>query len=436
VLFDNIGILGLPPEFSTTVDTPLTAAIPNYLKNGGIPANFHASSTLDPATARSLTANYIADQKLPQSIQWNLSLQHVFARDYTVEVRYLGTRGVHLITQNQLNRVPRVTASRNIPTYLQTPSSAQLAALPLTLADLTAVSNNIYAPLGFPNTITSDLSRGNSSYNGLAIQVNKRFSRGFQLLGSYTWSHLISDSDAEFFSTVLSPRRPMDFQNWRAERADSAFDRRQRFTFAGIWEVPLFRKDGNWFKKNLVGNWLLSGTYTAESPEYATVQSNFDANLNGDTVDRAILNPNGTRGTGSGITALDRTGQSVAIGDPTTAAYVATNPTAQYILSGPGSYTTLGRNTLPTRGINNIDFSAVKRFNVSEHKSLEISASAFNLINHPQFVPGAISSAYPSDTHAQTGRNFLIPSFKIFNDFSQAYSNNPRNLMLVARFLF
>ncbi len=79
---------------------------------------------------------------------------------------------------------------------------------------------------------------------------------------------------------------------------------------------------------------------------------------------------------------------------------------------------------------------AVKRFSFSERKSFEISASAFNLFNHPQFVQGAINNAYPTDTHAQTGRNFLIPGFKIFNDFSQAYSNNPRNLMVVARFLF
>lgn len=437
VLFDNIGILGLPPEFTTTVDTPIGANIPNYLKNGGIPANFHATSTLDPATARSLTANYIADQRLPESVQWNLSVQHVFRKDYTLEVRYLGSRGIHLITQNQINRIARTSATRNLPTFLSTPSAATLAALPLTLSDLTTgITNNAFAQYGFPNTITADLSRGNSSYNGLAVQGNKRFSHGLQFLGSYTWSHLISDSDAEFNSTVLSPRRPADSQNWRAERANSAFDRRHRFTFAGVWEAPWLQKDQHWLLKNVAGNWLFTGTYTAESPEYATVQSNQDANLNGDALDRAILNVNGVKGTGSGIVALNRQGQTVTLGNSSTVAYVATNPNAQYILSGPGAYSTLGRNTLPTRGINNVDFSAVKRFTVVEGKTLEVSASAFNLFNHPQYVPGAISNAYPTDTHAQTGRNFLIPGTRIFNDFSQAYSNNPRNVMLVARFLF
>jgi outer membrane receptor protein involved in Fe transport len=437
VLFDNIGILALPPEFSTTVDTDVSNPQPNYLKNGGIPANFQGGSTaLDTATARSLTSNYIPDQKVPMSIQWNFGVQHVFRRDYTLEVRYLGSRGVHLVTQNQFNRISRVSATRNLPTFLQQPSTSTLAALPLTLGDLTATSNNWLAPYGFPNTITTYMARGNSTYNGLAVQLNRRFSRGLQMVGSYTWSHLISDSDAEFNSTVLSPRRPVDFQNWRQERGNSAFDRRQRFTLSTIWETPWLKSNHNWFLHNIVGNYLLTGTYTAESPEYATVQSNFDANLNGDTVDRAILNGGGVTGTGSGVTPVNRLGQPVAFNSAATVAYVALNPNAQYILAGPGSYSTLGRNTLPTRGINNFDVSVVKRFNVTENKRFELSAAAFNLFNHAQFVPGAINNVYPQDTHSQTGRNFLIPGTKIFNDFSQAYSNNPRNIVLNARFVF
>src|SRR5439155_18736691 len=59
VLFDNIGILSLPPQFSTTVDVDLTGATPNFLANGGIRPSFQASTKLTPAEARGLTANYI-----------------------------------------------------------------------------------------------------------------------------------------------------------------------------------------------------------------------------------------------------------------------------------------------------------------------------------------------------------------------------------------
>ena len=57
--------------------------------------------------------------------------------------------------------------------------------------------------------------------------------------GAYTWSHNIDDSTAEVFSTVTTPRRAQDAQNLRAERADSALDHRQRFTFAMVYYAVL-----------------------------------------------------------------------------------------------------------------------------------------------------------------------------------------------------
>ena len=117
-----------------------------------------------------------------------------------------------------------------------------------------------------------DAPIGNSTYHGLAVQVNRRFSNGLQFQGSYTWSHLIDDSTADFFTTVLTPRRPQDFQNLRAERSSSALDRRQRFTLAAYYDVPWY-KQGNWFMKNIVGNWSVSPVYPYESPELVTVTS-------------------------------------------------------------------------------------------------------------------------------------------------------------------
>ena len=137
--------------------------------------------------------------------------------------------------------------------------------------------------------------RGNSIYHGLATEVTRRFSRGLLFKGAYTWSHNIDDSTADLFSTLLSPRRPQDFQNLRAERSSSFLDRRHRFTLNWIWDTPWFDGSNNWLLKNIVGNFTFGGTYTAESPQYATVQSGRDANLNGDSAgDRAILNPAGS----------------------------------------------------------------------------------------------------------------------------------------------
>src|SRR5262249_54200535 len=148
-----------------------------------------------------------------------------FGRDYTVDVLYLGNRGVHLLAQTQLNRNAVVTANHNLPLFFSQPSQASLDALPLTLAQLIGERDspigNPLLPAGFPLPISSHMPLGNSKYHGLAVDVNKRFSNHLLFKAGYTWSHLMDDSTAELNSTSLSPRRAEDFNNRRKEWASS-----------------------------------------------------------------------------------------------------------------------------------------------------------------------------------------------------------------------
>src|SRR6185437_13200860 len=138
-------------------------------------------------------------------------------------------------------------------------------------------------------------------------------------------------------------------------------------------------KNGNWFKKNILGNWGLSPIYTYESPQWATVQSGLDSNLNGDSAgDRTILNNSGVKGTGSGVTALTNTA-----GD--TVGYLAINPNAQYIVAGAGALATSARNTLATAPTNDFSLSTYKDFNITERMKFRFGAQFANVINHAQF---------------------------------------------------
>lgn len=426
VLYDNLGILSLPPQYSTTIDTKLTANTPNFLKNGGILPIYSPPTT--PAQARALTSAYVPNQELPYSIQWNFGIQQVFHKDYTIEARYLGTRGLHLPTQVRINRTSPVTPTNQLPTYLQQPTQAQLDALPLTLAELEAAPTNSYAPYGFLSNITSFEPWGTSAYNGLALQGTRRFSSGLQFVAAYTWSHLIDDSTADVFSTVLTPRRPQDFQNLNADRSSSPLDRRQRFSFSTVWDVPFFQHSENWYQRSLLGNWLSTATYIYESPEYVNVQSGVDSNLNGDSAgDRAIVNPAGIGNTGTGVTPLTNSaGQIVA--------YLANDPTARYIATGLGAFSNAGRNTLPSHPINNWDMSLLKKFSIRESMNLELGVLAFNVFNHPQFVPGQLNNI--NLTSLTSTRAFLIPGTRTFDNFSSIFSSNPRTLQLVGRFVF
>ncbi len=437
-LFDNLGTLSLPPQFAVTADvTGGATPAGGFLANGGIPPNASTGGPLTPAEARSLTSSYIPNQKLPYSINWNFDIQHVFAQNYTLDVRYVGTRGVHLPAQVQLNRIPKISGSSYIPTFLTAPSAATLAALPITLGQVQSRSSldPAYAAAGFTNTITSYQPEDSSTYNGLAVQLNRRFNNGLQFTGSYTWSHDIDNGTAEVYSTELSPRRAQNFQNLSAERASSLLDRRQRFTLEMIYDAPWFKSKNNWFLKNLVGNWEAAPIYTYESPEYYTVQSGVDTNLNQDSAgDRTVLNPNGVPGTGSGVYGLDSLGNRVTPSTSTTnpiVAYVATNPSAQYIQAQRGALATAGRNTVPTRPIDNVDLTLLKRFNITERFHLEVSGQALNLFNHPQFIPGSIDDVgVVSDTGLSTYTN---PQSPAFNNPEMIFSSNPRVLQVSAK---
>jgi hypothetical protein len=433
VIYDNIGVNSAPPQFSTAVDVTGSGGA-NFLANGGILPQTNAGAT-SVAALRAQTSAYIPDQKLPYSIQWNVGVQRVFARDYTFEARYLGTRGVHLDVQTHPFTKSPLTPTNSLPTYLQQPSQATLNALPVTLAQLQAqpVILPQFAAAGFTNAgLTEYVPTGNSTYHGLALQMNKRWSNNLQFTSAYTWSHLIDDSTADFFTTLLTPRRPEDFQNLRAERSSSALDHRHRVTLSFLYDVPVFRHSQNVFPRNIIGNWSIAPIYTYESPEYVTALSQTDATLNHDVfTDRTVINLNGQDGVGSGVTpVMNGAGQVVA--------YVANNPNARYIVAGPGVLPTAGRNTLAGRPIDNIDFNVMKNFRIRERATVQFSAQFFNLLNHAQFVPGFVNRVDNPTVPSTSGGifNYLTPGNALFNNPEAVFSSNPRTTQLALKIIF
>jgi hypothetical protein len=272
--------------------------------------------------------------------------------------------------------------------------------------------------------------------------LTRRFTRGLQVNGAYTWSHLIDNSTTEFGATYLTPRRAQDFQNLSVDKASSLLDRRQRFSVTAIYDVPLFSHNEKWFMRNLVGNWEIAPIYIYESPEYFTPQSGIDSNLNGDPAgDRTILNPAGAPHTGSDIYGLDRNGNRISVSAAqgqlnNVVAWVATNPNARYIRAGYGTMPTAGRNTEPIRPISNLDLTLLKRFNITERVRLELSGQALNLFNHPQYIPGTPDAAQlPNNFSIYTPgvRSFATVNSTTFNNPVLTFSSNPRTMVLVGK---
>jgi hypothetical protein len=439
----NLNQNASPAYYQTTNDVNPDVSTPNFLANGGLSPSL-PSGPLTAASARASIASYTFSNDRPYALTGTVGVQRLLGKDYILEARYVYTKGVHLWNQTRLNIIAPVTPTNYLPTYNSMPSTATLAGLTNNLGKLENIDYDAYDQYGFPNDIVGYHPWGNSRYNGLQMQFTKRYSKNFSYIVAYTWSHNFDDSTATNFSTILSPRRAQDFQDLSAEWASSALDRRQRLTLTPTYDFRPFQ-NSSWLLKNVVGNWSINGTYTYQSPEYATVQSGVDSNLNGDSAgDRSIINPAGAANVGSGVVALNSLGQVVgngATGDPTTVAYVAMNPNARYIQAGYGALANAGRNTFPLGHINNFDFALVKRLSVTERFKFDIGVQAFNVFNHPQFVGSFINDANAYST-ASVSRAFLEPSNSQFGGYNQGsagegfFPSNARTAQLVAHFIF
>jgi hypothetical protein len=424
---------------------------PNFLKNGGLPPG--KGGILDFGTnyaaQRKSTAAFIPNQVIPYAETYTLTVQRVFLNNYTAEVGYVGTRGIHLPTQIQYNIQPRVNTANQLPTLLSGSTAVTAPAGANTLGKITATSNILpnFLAAGFTSKITSYQPYSSSNYNAFVANVTRRFVGGLQANLSYTWSKTMDDATAEVFATTLTPRRPQNSQNVNADYSRSALDRTHRISLETVYDLQLYKHSSSFVKKNLIGNWTVAPIYTYESPEYATVLSDINSNLNGDStaIDRVIVNPNGVRGTATTVKPQfasnlanlcpTLTNPTATTCDANLVGYVAVNPNAYYIQAGRGTLPNSARNTLPSRPINNWDLSLLKRLTLKEHYSFEFGAGAYNVFNHAQYTPGTVNNINQT-SNTQTYINYQKVDNAFFGQPGKVFLNNARTMQLFGKFNF
>ncbi len=467
VLYDNLGLLSFPPQYSSTTNVgdpnQKSAGDPGFLAGGGLPAGTGTLATFNStptasclATSsipvalckqRAATSAYLPDQIVPYSEVWSLGVQRTIGSNYTAEIRYIGSRGIHLPTQDQINVQPRTTAANQLTTYFGAGANGigSTISTGATANNLAAILNNsiILAPwsaAGFTGKVTSYQPYSSSNYNAGSLSLIRRFDNGLSLNAAYTYSKTMDDATASTFSTILTPRRQQDSQCIACDYSRSALDRTQRFSLSVVYDLPYF-KHSNFIKKNVIGNWEIAPIYIYESPEYATVLSGDDANENGDGLDRTIINPNGVPGTATGVNPVYSSTLASKCTAPATTCnanlvgYVAKNPNAYYIQAGAGTLPNSARNTLPIRPIDNVDVTALKRINFTERYAFEFQAQAFNVLNHPQYIPGSLDNVDLNQTNTLSSA-YLTASSSFFNKLPQLFNNNARAMQLVAKFTF
>lgn len=325
--------------------------------------------TIDPANIPTNVVVFFLEpeQKIASVHQMQLSFQYQFARDYSIDIGYVGNRSRNLVATRNLGASGGTAQARN-------------------------------GSGAFIETLVAYENRASSQYDSLQMQLQKRLSNNVQGQISYTWSHAIDDSTGVFNGIGDArgnrggPANPFDFS---LDRANSSFDIRHLLSANAIIDLPFgkgqrYMNSGGAIDK-IFGGFQLNIITSARSGFPFTVTYN--------------------SGAGDGATRANQ------IGDPfanvpagrfmNPAAFAAPAPCGPASNPGPNcvynaagrsvQFGSLGRNTFRGQAIYNTDMSVFKNTAITDSLKFQLGMEFFNVFNHPNFT---VPNQNASDTGA------------------------------------
>jgi outer membrane receptor protein involved in Fe transport len=219
---------------------------------------------------------------VPRNDQWTASVQQG-GRDLVFELGYIGSRGLHLWNDQQVN-VPSTSVLSQGNALLQQVANPFYGEIKNgTLSTKTVQSVQLLRP--YPQYTGVSQKRdpeGDSIYHALYMKVDKSFSHNYSVLASYTWSKLIDDVSERFAGTS----NISDPNNLRAARALGDFDAPQVFTVAHIITLPFGKKEmylNHGPAAYVLGGWQLNGVLRAQSGYPISITPPNEANVSGFT---------------------------------------------------------------------------------------------------------------------------------------------------------
>jgi hypothetical protein len=272
----------------------------------------------------------LPDNKTSNVQQFNIQYQQQLTGNTALSIGYVGTRGRNLILYYNLNGTALTTA---------TSTSCPIAGRTV---------GSCYPGLGSVN-VRDDAGR--SQYDSLQIQLQRRFTKGWQYIASYTLSKTKDNGEGAFDRTSNGGL------NYIEPYATSRLDYPHVLSFETVYELPFGRgrQFGSDIPKALdfiAGGWQINGIFRAQSG------NPFDVRVN----DRLVN----------------------VTGDP----YANTNGGAFLNRSAFTPVTTgignLERNSLRSPSTYQLNLGISKNFDFTERARLQFRAEAFNLTNKTQ----------------------------------------------------
>jgi len=272
---------GRPFEDSLDAATRVFAFGADPGTNASLLHNLAVNGVYPPFALDVVAVRFVQDHKNPYGIQASLALEFDLLSDTTVSISALHIRGVHLGSFFNVNQpdpnATFTTAERTFHDSQGRPGLKNLYCSALPCPFNPGIRN-------FPFAFYFEATSGwDSVYDGFLLNVNKRLSHNFAYGVSYTLAKSIDDGPNPSFVLI-----PQDSQNFRAERALSSDDVRQRLVLNGTVSTPQ-----SW---GIVGRDFLFGLIaTIQSPLRFTKFAGLDANGDVfDNNDRVGIEPRNT----------------------------------------------------------------------------------------------------------------------------------------------
>ena len=327
---------------------------------GTSPTPFGGQNFVAPATVLTVQSGALP----PYSQNWNFSIERAIAKDYLLDVRYVGNKGTHLprfIEANPSIYGPGVNANNNNEIRQYTTCNAA------------GICN--YGSVGL---IADDSS---STYHALEIAFSRQYSHGLSFLASYWFSksldYISTLNVAGSAPTLVAgendlAQNPFDL---RAEHGPSLFDARSRFVFSGTWALPRWR-DAPKAAALITNGWQLNTITSISSGTPFTVYDSADVSLQGSAPEIS-----GFYSSRPDLISDPNSGQPHTANQwVSRAPFLQLNPQTQ-----AGQFGNEGRNVVRGPGIADVDLSLFKYFNIDESRRVQFRAECFNLLNHPNF---------------------------------------------------